>query len=80
VKILQFVITRTVSVLFARDSLLISAFTIVFSVMLKSMVENKKAAPEWITKVVCVLVAFKPGQIVFLNDASFKVKRDTYRW
>ncbi|XP_063932693.1 neuronal acetylcholine receptor subunit alpha-3-like [Zophobas morio] len=58
--------------LFARDSLLLSAFTIMFSLVLASMVENKKTTPAWISRVVSVLIAFKPGQVVLLGDSSFK--------
>nr|ACP31310.1 nicotinic acetylcholine receptor a9 subunit [Tribolium castaneum] len=58
--------------LFARDSLLLSAFAVVFSLMVKSMAEREKIAPAWVSKIVCIFVAFKPGQFIFLDESSFK--------
>ncbi|RZB54416.1 nicotinic acetylcholine receptor alpha 9 subunit, partial [Asbolus verrucosus] len=58
--------------LFARDSLLLSAFTIVLTVVLKNMVENEKPAPGWMSGTVYILTSSRPGQFIFLNDSSAK--------
>lgn len=63
-----------ISVLFARDSLLLSAFTIVFSVILKRMTVKEGPAPRVISTIVTFSMRSGIGQFLFLEDSSAKVK------
>ncbi|XP_063932851.1 neuronal acetylcholine receptor subunit alpha-2-like [Zophobas morio] len=58
--------------LFARDSVVLSVFTLIFTLGLANMMKNEQPVPELISNVVSVLVAFRLGQFVFLSNCLFK--------
>ncbi|KAL1513795.1 hypothetical protein ABEB36_003156 [Hypothenemus hampei] len=55
-----------------RDSTLLAGFSIIFTVILKSLMENKAESPGWIAVTASVLIASRPGQLIFLHDNSLK--------
>lgn len=61
------------SVLFARDSLLISAFVLILTVFLKNITKAKEVPPAWMSWASTIV-----AQRVFYNYYS-EVKRNTHK-
>ncbi|KAJ8979082.1 hypothetical protein NQ317_015071 [Molorchus minor] len=59
-------------VLLARDSLLMAAFTVVFSLINRSLMQRVTAAPQTISVIVSGTVGNRVGQLLFLNNDPLK--------
>ncbi|CAH2004715.1 unnamed protein product [Acanthoscelides obtectus] len=59
-------------IVFARDSVLLSVFAIVFTILFKKIMERKTTPPYWISKIISFAVACPIGQIILLKDFSVK--------
>ncbi|XP_018562155.1 neuronal acetylcholine receptor subunit alpha-5-like [Anoplophora glabripennis] len=59
-------------ILFARDSLLMSAIALVFTIIFKSLMQRQTLAPIWISTLVSYVIGCVPGRYLFLNDTSAK--------
>ncbi|KAH1007272.1 hypothetical protein HUJ04_004529 [Dendroctonus ponderosae] len=56
----------------SRDSSLLAGLAIVFTIVLKNMMQNQCQSPAWVAVSASVLIASRPGQLIFLQDASLK--------
>ncbi|KAL3285895.1 hypothetical protein HHI36_000415 [Cryptolaemus montrouzieri] len=57
---------------FSRDSMLLTSFTIIFTVILRNFIQGSLHAPSWVSTVVSFLTGCKAGEIILLNDYSIK--------
>ncbi|KAJ8962670.1 hypothetical protein NQ318_001064 [Aromia moschata] len=58
--------------LFARDSLLLAVFTIVFTLLIKSLMQRGVAAPPAVVMVVSGVTGNRVGQYIFSNEDSIR--------
>ncbi|KAJ8928679.1 hypothetical protein NQ314_018732, partial [Rhamnusium bicolor] len=56
--------------LYARDSLLLSAFALIFTIIFKNIMTRESPTPGWISSIVSIAVRCVPGQFIFLSDYS----------
>ncbi|XP_074036962.1 nicotinic acetylcholine receptor alpha 9 subunit isoform X3 [Leptinotarsa decemlineata] len=57
-------------VTFSRDSLLLTVFAILFTVVFRTLMQKKVAPPTWISSIVSVVISCRPGQLILLSDYS----------
>ncbi|XP_023017447.2 nicotinic acetylcholine receptor alpha 9 subunit isoform X1 [Leptinotarsa decemlineata] len=55
---------------FSRDSLLLTVFAILFTVVFRTLMQKKVAPPTWISSIVSVVISCRPGQLILLSDYS----------
>ncbi|XP_063932694.1 neuronal acetylcholine receptor subunit alpha-5-like [Zophobas morio] len=58
---------------FARDSLLLSTFTIIFSLILKYMVKNENPAPLWMSRALMIFKWFKLRKVLLRRNLSLEI-------
>ncbi|XP_066262696.1 acetylcholine receptor subunit alpha-like [Euwallacea similis] len=56
----------------SRDSTLLSGMSLIFTIILKNLMQSKSQCPNWIAGTASVLIGSRPGQLIFLPDSSFK--------
>ncbi|KAF5291357.1 hypothetical protein FQA39_LY03508 [Lamprigera yunnana] len=59
-------------IVYSRDSLLLCTFTIVLSVILKTMLRSSKSSPAWISTIVSGILSNRPGQLFLLYEGNVK--------
>ncbi|XP_019865617.2 neuronal acetylcholine receptor subunit alpha-5 [Aethina tumida] len=59
-------------IVLARDSLLLCALTIVFTIVIKSLSEKKTTPPVWMSSTISFVISCKVGQFLILNDHSVR--------
>ncbi|KAG5872522.1 hypothetical protein JTB14_004396 [Gonioctena quinquepunctata] len=57
-------------IIFSRDSLLLTVFAILFTVVFRTIMQWKTTPPAWISSTVSVVISCRPGQVLLLNDYS----------
>lgn len=55
------------SVLFARDALLLSAFALVLSVILRNLLSSNSSSPSWMATTVTSIVQSLPAKLILYN-------------
>ncbi|CAG9766342.1 unnamed protein product [Ceutorhynchus assimilis] len=56
----------------SRDSTLLAGVSVVLTVLLKNLMQNKNQSPQWVSVTASVLIGSRPGQLIFLPDNSLK--------
>ncbi|XP_056633250.1 neuronal acetylcholine receptor subunit alpha-3-like [Diorhabda sublineata] len=59
-------------IIFSRDSLLMSVFALLFTLVFKSIMLKKTTPPGWISCIVSTIINCKPGQMILLSDYTTK--------
>ncbi|CAH1164662.1 unnamed protein product [Phaedon cochleariae] len=55
---------------FSRDSILMTVFAILFTLLFRDFMQRKTTPPAWISSIVSGVISCRPGQIILLSDYS----------
>ncbi|XP_017779115.1 PREDICTED: neuronal acetylcholine receptor subunit alpha-5-like [Nicrophorus vespilloides] len=57
---------------FARDSLLLTIFTLLLTVIQRKLIRTTTQSPMWMSKMVAAIITSRPGQVFFIFDDNLK--------
>jgi len=62
-----------ISVLFFRDSMLLTGLSVVLAITLRCLTTTSAASPRWVNGIISWTLSFRPGQLLLWTNPSAEV-------